>query len=147
MEHRYSPRVQGALDVEISCKGRHLGRFRTRDVSFEGMFFETGAADLEPNDFLGLSLKVNGQSYSMRGVVVHGSREGVGVMLVGEYLGYCRLILDAIDRGALHVPAQPVTTPAAAALRDQARNPGLAPLRAERQGLTPGDASGRDPED
>jgi hypothetical protein len=108
MEHRYSPRVEGALDVEISCRGRHLGRYQTRNISFDGMFLETGAVDLEPNDFLGLRLKAKGQSHRMRGFVVHRSRDGVGVMVVGEHLGYCRLILDAIDTGALYVPPESV---------------------------------------
>jgi hypothetical protein len=108
MEHRYSPRVEGALDVELSCRGRHLGRYQTRNISFEGMFLETGPVDLEPNDFLDLRLKAKGRSHSMRGFVVHRSCDGVGVMVVGEHLGYCRLILDAIDRGALYVPPESV---------------------------------------
>jgi len=114
MEHRYSPRVQGALDVEISSRGRRLGGCRTRDVSFDGMFLETGPVDLQVNDLLTLHLTANGRSHRLRAAVVHRSPAGLGVMLLGASLGYCRLILEAIEAGTLRVPSPSPSAPTAA---------------------------------
>jgi hypothetical protein len=114
MEHRYSPRVQGALGVEIFSKGRRLGRCRTRDVSFDGMFLETGPVDLQVNNLLTLHLRANGRSHRLRAVVVHHSHAGVGVLLRGAGLGYCRLVLEAIEGGTLRVPPASASTPNAA---------------------------------
>jgi len=105
-ERRYSPRVEGPLDVEISCRGEPLGRYQTRNACFDGMFLETGRLDLQPNELVDLDLEANGHSCSMRAVVVHRSPEGIGVILMEDCLGYCRLILDAIDAGALNVPPE-----------------------------------------
>jgi hypothetical protein len=111
MEHRYSPRVQGALDVEIFSKGRRLGRDRTRDLSFEGMFLQTGPVALQANDLLTLHLTANGRSNRLPAVVVHRSDAGVGVMLLGASLGYCRLVVEAIEGGALRLPRASASTP------------------------------------
>jgi hypothetical protein len=111
MEHRYSPRVHGTLDVAIVSKGPRLVRCRTRDLSFEGMFLETGPVGLQVNDLLTLHLAANGQSHRLRAVVVQRSDAGVGVMLLGENLGYCRLVLEAIEGGALRLPPASASTP------------------------------------
>jgi len=110
-EHRHNPRVNVPLDVEISCGGRHLGHYRTRDLSFEGMFLETGPVDLQVNDLISLHLTANRQSHRLRAVVVHRSDAGLGVMLLGENPGYCRLVLEAIDGGTLRLPPASASTP------------------------------------
>jgi hypothetical protein len=106
IERRYSPRVEGSLDVQISCRGERLGRYRTRNACFDGMFLETGQLDLQPSEILDLSLEANGSSCSISAVVVHRSHRGIGVMLMEDCLAYCRLILDAIDTGTLNVPPE-----------------------------------------
>jgi hypothetical protein len=111
MEHRYSPRVHGALDVAIVSKGRRLGCYRTRNLRFEGMFLETCPVDLQVNDLLTLHLTANGQSHGLGAVVVHRSDAGLGVMLLGASLGYSRLVLEAIEGGALRLPRASASKP------------------------------------
>jgi hypothetical protein len=134
MEHRYSLRAHGAVDVAIVSKGRRLGRCRTRDLSFEGMFLETGSVALQVNDPLTLHVTANGRSHRLRALVAHRSQAGIGVMLLGASLGYCRLVLEAIEGGALRLPRASASTPTKAHVDRMLRVVEVAEARAAARG-------------
>lgn len=88
MEHRYFPRMQIALGVDVFRSRRLLGYFKTRDISLEGMFIETGGIGLARNDIVRFRLQMIEDESFVRGIVVHVSKEGIGINLIDTTLFY-----------------------------------------------------------
>ncbi len=89
MEHRYYHRSPSDFYVELWCGDSHLGRCRVRDIAPDGMFIETGAAELRENEFVRVVLPSGSGGYRGRevtGLVCHASTDGVGIMLSTETL-------------------------------------------------------------
>ena len=85
IDQRWSERKPIALEVALYYPpvGTIMGR--TRDVSLEGMFVETHGAELPVEAELEISFVTEGANKShehhVPAYVVHGGREGVGLML------------------------------------------------------------------
>jgi anti-anti-sigma regulatory factor len=114
MDHRQSSRIPLTLEVDIAFRALPLGRFLTRNTSRDGMFLETGAANLKPGDVVDLQVHLSHAPQSISAVVVHRSRAGVGVMLTSEAPGYDRFVLAALRCG--RPVLQPVWAGAAASV-------------------------------
>lgn len=54
----------------------------TRDISLGGMLLQTAPADLSPNEMVVLRVWMRGVEYVLRGIVVHASQVGAGIMLI-----------------------------------------------------------------
>src|SRR5256885_9327359 len=57
-ERRDTPRVPLALDAMVKTTERPFQLFRTRDLSLDGAFVETGPHRLTPEDALEIALKI-----------------------------------------------------------------------------------------
>ena len=86
MEHRHFPRRRTGLGVEVFRGVRLLGYFKTRDISKEGMFIETGNLGLARNDIVRLRLGTSDEEIPARGIVVHASKAGIGINLIDTTL-------------------------------------------------------------
>lgn len=86
MEHRHYPRTRTGVGVEVFRGLRQLGYFKTRDISLEGMFIETGNVGLSRNDIVRLRLEMTDEEISARGIVVHASKEGIGIQFIDANL-------------------------------------------------------------
>ena len=82
MEHRYYPRLDASLKVGVFKGDELLGYFSTRNISLDGLFIETQGLDLAINDVIGILFGVNGDARMQKGIVVHRSAQGTGVMLI-----------------------------------------------------------------
>lgn len=100
MKHRFGPRKSVKLDVELFDGQQSLGYFKTRNIGLEGLFIEKGPVDLGTSDLLDLTLTVNQggiENYKLKGVVMHHSEEGVGVMFTDyEPIFFC--VMDTLDK-------------------------------------------------
>ena len=88
MEHRNSTRLPVAFDVELEHKGKNVGRFKTRDLGLAGAFIETDLTNLSVNDYVTVSLLINREGFgdqTLKGLVVHHSEQGIGLMFVDHY--------------------------------------------------------------
>ncbi len=85
MQHRYSQRWPLKVDVELYFGSCFLGRFKTRDISLQGLFVETGPLQVRPNDFLFLQFtdtpRIGGNAESVIGQVARCTPEGIGILL------------------------------------------------------------------
>ncbi len=84
MDHRHHYRWPVRLDVELYYGGRCLGSFKTRDISWEGLFIETRPIAIRPNEpvrlfFTGQQQNIGGEPITA--FVVHCSNGGIGLML------------------------------------------------------------------
>ena len=95
MEHRHHIRKPLRIDVEVFNRGQFLGRFETRDVNAGGLFVETGPLTLRRNAMMTLTFdldrEANAGVHNLLAMVVHQSREGVGLMF------------HDVDRGSLQM--------------------------------------------
>ena len=82
MEHRYYPRLDAALKVGVFKGDELLGYFTTRNISLDGLFIETQGLALSINDVIGILIGINGDARMQKGIVVHRSTQGIGVMLI-----------------------------------------------------------------
>lgn len=84
MEHRWSVRKPVIVEVALRRQGSRFKRFKTRDLSMEGIFVESGPDSWPQDTFLELELPLyeNGKQICHRVpvVVVHSSPEGMGLM-------------------------------------------------------------------
>lgn len=90
MEHRHSQRLAtGRIKVDVWRNGYYLGRFKTRDISSHGISLLGGELPLYLNDLLELTLPDNGDGRSggiqVKGIVIHRTDEGGGVMFLDDY--------------------------------------------------------------
>lgn len=104
MERRYGPRKPVSLDVEIYRGQCKLGRFKSRDIGFEGMFVATKHLGLDVGELvtvrLSLKLKLSDiDGYTLRAVIIHRSNGGVGLMFADDDPIFFR-VLDALSDAA-----------------------------------------------
>ena len=82
MNRRRSERRTACLPFDVSCRGRPLGRFWTRNLSQEGLFLSTGSREGFDEAILDLRFQVAGVEHCLRGIVVHRIQgQGVGIQL------------------------------------------------------------------
>lgn len=112
MEHRFFSRKRIILDINLFHGGQYLGCFGLRNIGLGGLFIETGPIDLSPNMAVEVGLPINDEepeTGSMKGLIVHRSDEGVGIMLtdhepsdirtIGRLMRNCTQ-LEATEEGA-----------------------------------------------
>lgn len=84
MEHRWSLRKPVEIDVTLRRQGLSHKRYKTKNISLEGVFVDSGADSWPEDTFLELEFPVHGQQQGARHripvVVVHRSTEGMGLM-------------------------------------------------------------------
>lgn len=84
MEHRINVRVPKRLNVGLFFVGLDCGEFTASNVGHGGMFLDDCSQVLNEGDFVIVSLQeesvVKATTVSLRALVVHRSREGVGLM-------------------------------------------------------------------
>ena len=97
MEHRYYPRLEASVKIGIFKRDELLGYFKTRDISLEGLFFKMVPCVLNPNDVIGVLISVNGNAYMQKGIVVHATNTGVGVLLIEADKQVFRAIFSMIN--------------------------------------------------
>ena len=88
MDHRCDIRLPASIDVRLSHRERDLGHFRMRNTSRQGMFIETGPVALCVYDFVEVKLKSvvdSLQSHHLRGLVLHHSNDGVGLLFTADH--------------------------------------------------------------
>ncbi len=87
VDHRWSERQPLRIDVVMQYDALGLISGKTRDISHDGMFVETGIIRLFPNDSLILTfanpLKEDGSLVTVAATVRHAAKDGVGLQLDG----------------------------------------------------------------
>lgn len=81
-EHRYFPRLQISVEADIYRERCLLGRFKTRDISFDGVYLETNGIAFDINEVIGVRLSLSDTAPIQRGIVTHASTHGIGVVLI-----------------------------------------------------------------
>lgn len=81
-EHRYFPRLQISIEADIYRERCLLGRFRARDISFDGVCLETNGIAFDINEVIGVRLLLSDTAPIQRGIVTHESAHGIGVVLI-----------------------------------------------------------------
>ena len=82
MEHRYYPRMQISLQVDVFRREKLLGHAYTKDMSLGGMSLQTDLPMLNQNDMIILRIWMKGVEQVLRGLVVHASLKCAGIMLI-----------------------------------------------------------------
>ncbi|MFZ0255347.1 MAG: PilZ domain-containing protein [Gammaproteobacteria bacterium] len=83
MERRYQQRKALDLDVVLYDGQGPVGAFKARNLSIGGIYIETGPMDLCVGDLLDVFCLVDShraKRHNLRGIVVHHTDDGVGVM-------------------------------------------------------------------
>ena len=84
MEHRWSVRKPVNVGVALRRQGSNFKRFKTRDLSMEGVFVESGPDSWPEDTFLELESPLYENSkqtwHRVPVVVVHRSQNGIGLM-------------------------------------------------------------------
>jgi hypothetical protein len=83
VEHRFYPRIQISLEVDLFRKGQHIGNAMTKDLSLGGMMLSLDKQTLSPNDIVLLRIWIQGEQQTLRGFVKYTSNNQTGVMLIG----------------------------------------------------------------
>ncbi|MES9942704.1 MAG: PilZ domain-containing protein [Candidatus Thiodiazotropha sp. 6PLUC2] len=83
MEHRYYPRMQVSLEVDVFKKDNHIGNMTTKDISLGGMKLQSDGFSLGLNGVVLLRISIQGEEYLISGFVVHNSKETTGIMFYG----------------------------------------------------------------
>ena len=99
MERRYQQRKAFDLDVVLYDGQGQLGAFKAINVSIGGIYIQTGPADLCVGDLLDVSCLVGcrrSKRHNLRGIVVHHTNDGVGVMF-RDYDIPSLKIMEALD--------------------------------------------------
>lgn len=99
MERRHFTRTRLRLPVQIFIRDRFVGRYETRDIDLEGVFIESHACDLAPNDLVELAfLRADGTrfEYILNAGVVRRTADGVGLMLFDNGARALAIIADAM---------------------------------------------------
>jgi hypothetical protein len=83
-ERRDTPRVPLALDAMVKMADRPFQVFRTRDLSLDGVFVETGPHRLAPKDALEVALKIpvsgSAQIYRFNAHITRIAPAGIGMI-------------------------------------------------------------------
>lgn len=99
MERRYQPRKALDLDVVLYDGRGQVGAFKARNLSIGGIYIETGSVDLCVGDLLDVFCLVDcrrAKRHHLRGIVVHYTDDGVGVMF-RDYDILSLRIMEALD--------------------------------------------------
>lgn len=101
MEHRYHPRMQISLDVDIFRRNKllghnFLGHAQAKDISPRGMLLQNDRQSLKRNDVILLQTMMNGEVQVMHCLVIHTSRQHAGVMLFDVSEDASRAIVDLL---------------------------------------------------
>lgn len=83
MEHRYYPRIQISLEVDLFRRGQHIGNAMTKDLSLGGMMLSLDKQTLNPNDIVLLRVWIQGELQTLRGFVKYTFENQTGIMLIG----------------------------------------------------------------
>lgn len=104
MEHRYFERLSAPVQVSISFKTHTIDNLVARNCSFGGMFLEAKSIGICCNalanrdETVTLNVTMQGQDFQMRGLVVHVSEQGIGIMLLELNIKYYKLLLSQFSR-------------------------------------------------
>lgn len=82
VEHRHFPRMRVSMEVTVFRRDRLVGQLMTRDISLSGMLLQTDPAKLNPHEMVVLRVWMKGVEYVLRGIVIHASQGGAGIMLI-----------------------------------------------------------------
>lgn len=99
MERRYQQRKALDLSVVLYDGQGAFGAFKARNLSIGGIYIQTGPVDLCVGDLLSLTCLVDRcapSRYKLRGIVVHHTNGGVGVMF-RDYDSSSLAIMAALD--------------------------------------------------
>lgn len=84
MEHRWSLRKPVEIEITLRRQGMPAKRYRTRNISLEGVFVDSGSDSWPEDTFLELELPLYGDQESERHripvIVVHHADGGMGLM-------------------------------------------------------------------
>lgn len=94
MEHRYYPRMQISLNVDVFRRDKLLGHAQTEDISLGGMLLRNDRPSLKKNDVIRLRIRMNGEKQVMRCLVIHTSQQHAGVMMIDMSKDTSRAIID-----------------------------------------------------
>jgi len=97
MEHRYYPRLQMSVKIGVFKQNEFLGYFNTRDISLDGLYFKMMPVMVNPNDVVSLLLSINGDTHLQKGLVVHVSDAGAGIMMIDSDKQVIRAIFSLFD--------------------------------------------------
>jgi len=109
MEQRHYPRVKQPLAISLSWRGKPVGTFKTRDLSFDGMGLEPVSCDFGRDEPLILHLETGLNTQSMEGKVVHRADQGPGITLRDRDPDYVRIVLSALQRHGMSLPTLSLT--------------------------------------
>ena len=107
-ERRDTPRVPIELDAMVKLADRPFQMFRTRDLSLDGAFVETGPHRLAPKDRVEVALKIPvsgvSQIYRFPARVARVAPQGVGMVFdhinTESYAALLDLVFSTQPRGA-----------------------------------------------
>ncbi len=88
MEHRWSLRKPVDIEITLRRQGMPATRYRTKNISLEGVFVESGTDSWPEDTFLELELPLEGyqsgghrqERHRIPVVVVHRAADGMGLM-------------------------------------------------------------------
>jgi hypothetical protein len=83
VEHRYYPRIQMSMEVDLVRRGQHIGSAEIKDLSLGGMMLSLDKPALNPNDIVLLQIYIQGELQTLRGFVIYTSENHTGIMLIG----------------------------------------------------------------
>jgi hypothetical protein len=82
LERRQSGRIALRLAFDVYDRSRYLGRYWSRDVSYDGLFLEADDAEPLEHTILNLHFTAEGMERCLQGIAVRAVRgEGIGVQL------------------------------------------------------------------
>lgn len=81
-DHRYFPRLRISLDADLFRGGSFIGRAKTRDICFDGLYLETRDMTFNTNEVIGIRLRLSDTPPILKSVVTHASAQGIGVVMI-----------------------------------------------------------------
>lgn len=99
--HRTYTRIPLTLDVHFQCKGKQLKGACTRNIDPFGAFIELSSPELKVNDFVRLRFDnkyIGGGCVTQKGIVVHSSSDGVGVLFANDTEEFRSMLDKALIR-------------------------------------------------
>jgi hypothetical protein len=101
VEHRYYPRKEISLEIDLFKSGQHIGSAYTKNISFGGMLLEDDQPTPNLNETIMLCMWIEGALHKLSGFVIHTSQNHKGIMLIGmcndTKRAYFNFIRDVAD--------------------------------------------------
>jgi hypothetical protein len=97
IERRYGPRKALTVPVGLYVECRWLGRCYSIDVAMDGIFIDTGRLVLGPGRLVEIELLESGAGDRLKGIVAHGSRQGIGVTFTQPVTVFLPYLLEGAD--------------------------------------------------